>query len=333
VTVVQDDIRSLDPIATFADAVDNMIAINLLQEELLMMGQPYSDADLIIQHSNKMPNTENFRALKMEFIDCDVSQFSTSRPSLTHTQPNPSHLRIRKTWDEYCHRIQRFNASDPMNQPKSALSAKMQIEEVKVLAAGEVKALAASEEPLEAMMRRIISEYKAQAPAANRAYPSRSNHDRSNLGIERDAYKRGRNDERAARPPYQDRQTSQPSYQTRDRARQPYLPPTLTVPTRQPQRPNTGRGSGRSDPRAHQRSGTQGRFNPHPQERKAFGATGEENDDDDDFSDLAYPRVFSASAHSDHDNWYEDEGEDCYAMMGRRDYDFAALNDDEEDQA
>ena len=47
VTVVQDDIRSLDPIntfTTFADAVDNMIAINLLQEELLMMGQPYSDS-------------------------------------------------------------------------------------------------------------------------------------------------------------------------------------------------------------------------------------------------------------------------------------------------
>ena len=65
VTVVQDDIRSLDSITTFADAVDNMIAINLLQEELLMMGQPYSDADLIIQHSNKMPNTENFRALKI----------------------------------------------------------------------------------------------------------------------------------------------------------------------------------------------------------------------------------------------------------------------------
>ena len=39
VTVVQDDIRSLDPINTFADAVDNMIAINLLQEELLMMGR------------------------------------------------------------------------------------------------------------------------------------------------------------------------------------------------------------------------------------------------------------------------------------------------------
>jgi hypothetical protein len=121
--VVQDDIRSLDQINTFADAVDNMIAINLLQEELLMMGQPYSDADLIIQHSNKMPNSENFRALKMEFIDCDVSQFSTSRPSLIHTQPNPQNLRVRKTWDEYCHQIQCFNASDHINQPKSALSA------------------------------------------------------------------------------------------------------------------------------------------------------------------------------------------------------------------
>jgi hypothetical protein len=98
VTVVQDDIRSLDPIATFTNAVNNMIAINLLlQEELLMMGQSFSDADLILQHSNKMPNTENFRALKMEFIDCDVSQFSTSRPSLTHTQPNPNALRIPKT--------------------------------------------------------------------------------------------------------------------------------------------------------------------------------------------------------------------------------------------
>jgi hypothetical protein len=35
VTVVQDDIRSLDPITTFADAVDNMITINLLQESFL----------------------------------------------------------------------------------------------------------------------------------------------------------------------------------------------------------------------------------------------------------------------------------------------------------
>jgi hypothetical protein len=180
VTVVQDNIRSLDPINTFADAVDNMIAINLLQEELLMMGQPYSDADLIIQHSNKMPNTENFRALKMEFIDCDASQFSTARPSLTHNQPNPHNLRVRKTWNDYCHRVQCFNASDPINQPKSALSAKMHTEGPPM----EVKALAAAEEPLEAMMRRIISEFKGKPMESKRIYSQ----------LERDAYKRGRQD-------------------------------------------------------------------------------------------------------------------------------------------
>ena len=44
VTVVQYDIRSLDPINTFADAVDNMIAINLLKEELLIAHIFSSDA-------------------------------------------------------------------------------------------------------------------------------------------------------------------------------------------------------------------------------------------------------------------------------------------------
>ena len=91
-SIVQDDIKGLNPIASFPDAVDNIIAINLLQEELTLMGQPYSDADLIIQHSNKMPNTDDFRALKMEFIDCDVPQFSTSQPTLTHSQPNPLYI-------------------------------------------------------------------------------------------------------------------------------------------------------------------------------------------------------------------------------------------------
>ena len=118
VSIVQDDIKGLNPISTFPDAVDNIIAINLLQEELTLMGQPYSDADLIIQHSNKMPNSDDFRALKMEFIDCDVSQFSTSRPTLTHFQPNPLFLRTRKTWDEYCHKVQRYSASEPQNQPQ-----------------------------------------------------------------------------------------------------------------------------------------------------------------------------------------------------------------------
>ncbi len=319
VTVVQDDIRNLDQIATFADAVDNMIAINLLQEELLMMGQPYSDADLIIQHSNKMPNSENFRALKMEFIDCDVSQFSTARPSLTHNQPNPQHLRIRKTWDEYCHRIQRFNASDPTNQPKSALSAKMHI----AGAMPEVKALAAAEEPLEVMMRRIISEYKAKPTESKRANPSQPNNPRRQIPqAERDAYNKGRQDARMVRPPYQDRPNPQAMTQPRDQGRY-NKPPQAAAPTfRQVQ--------------------GQGRFQPHPrnqtshnlkngdppdarrrtQDRRAFSAAEQRDEDEEEPShDSRDHHAFSASRF-DNEDQEEEDGDDCYAMMGQRDYSF-----------
>ena len=32
--------------------------------------------------------------------------------------PNPLFLRNRKTWDEYCHKVQRYSASEPQNQPQ-----------------------------------------------------------------------------------------------------------------------------------------------------------------------------------------------------------------------
>jgi hypothetical protein len=332
VTVVQDDIRSLDPITTFADAVDNMIAINLLQEELLMMGQPYSDADLIIQHSNKMPNTENFRALKMEFIDCDVSQFSTSRPSLTLTQPNPQHLRVRKTWDEYCHRIQRFNASDPLNQPKSALSAKMHTDSPMP----EVKALAVTEEPLEAMMRRIIAEFKGTPTESKRSYPQ----------PDRDAYKRGRQaaqgdryqhqgprqDTRLDRPLHQERYPFPPN-STRGQAHPLHRPPISTTLSQPNQGHNRGRGTGRQPPGNFQKYGAPGASRQRVHDRKVFGATEEDIVDEEERQDFSDPRAFSASAQFEHEDWNDGEGEDRHAMMGRRDYDFDDFEYDDESHA
>jgi len=320
VTVVQDDIRSLDPIATFADAVDNMIAINLLQEELLMMGQPYSDADLIIQHSNKMPNSENFRALKMEFIDCDVSQFSTARPSLTHNQPNPHHLRVRKTWDEYCHRIQRFNASDPTNQPKSALSAKRQTAD----SMPEVKALAAAEESLEAMMRRIISE-------TTRPQSSQSNNPRRMIPqAERDAYNKGRHDARMVRPPYQDRPNPRVTTQSRDQSRY-NKPPQVSAPTqRQVQ------GQGRLQTQTRNQTGNTLNYgapqNPRQraQERRAFSAAEHRDEDEEEFPyDSRDQHAFSASR-IDNEDHEEEDREERYAMMGRCDYDLNGSYDGDE---
>ena len=205
VSIVQDDIKGLNPISTFPDAVDNIIAINLLQEELTLMGQPYSDADLIIQHSNKMPNSDDFRALKMEFIDCDVSQFSTSRPTLTHFQPNPLYLRTRKTWDEYCHKVQRYNASEPQNQPQSALSARM---EAPFGLPSAPSALATSSSlDLEATIRKILAESKPTT-TPRREYSQQ----------EKDAFNQGRRaakDGRYQPPPSQFQQARYQSQQQR----------------------------------------------------------------------------------------------------------------------
>jgi hypothetical protein len=311
---VQDDIRSLDTITTFADAVDNMIAINLLQEELQMMGQPYSDADLIIQHSNKMPNTENFRALKMEFIDCDVSQFSTSRPSLTHTQPNPQHLRVRKTWDEYCHRIQRFNASDPLNQPKSALSAKMDTV--------SPKALAVSAESMEAMIRRLLAEASTKPTDSMRTFTQ----------AERDAYKRGRQDTKMERPAPQDRQ----GYPPRKDQQQAYRPPIAPhLPTRQGQAQFRKQLPPRQDATTFQRFGTPAQSRQRTQDRKAFGAAEQRHDDEEEQgpSDERDRRVFSATEQSENDGFDEEDGDDRYAMMGRRDYQFDGSEDEDEGPA
>ena len=72
VSIVQDDIKGLNPISTFPDAVDNIIAINLLQEELTLMGQPYSDADLIVQHTNaqthKRTNAQTHKHKESNFL-------------------------------------------------------------------------------------------------------------------------------------------------------------------------------------------------------------------------------------------------------------------------
>ena len=335
VTVVQDDIRSLDPINSFADAVDNMIAINLLQEELLMMGQPYSDSDLIIQHSNKMPNTENFRALKMEFIDYDVSQFSTARSSLTHTQPNPNALRIPKSWNDYCHRIQRFNASDPSNQPKSALSARMHTGG----STTEVKALAAAEEPLEAMMRRIISEFKSQPTEPKRAYSQ----------PERDSYKRGRQEAQGDRQQQQDRQRPQFSTNSRDQHRElkPHQGARQQPGQGRGQQAGQGRGQGMRGPQNIQRyqpRATQGadflKFGKRSDSRRlrdegrAYGASCHEQDADQDYDGQdSYTSSMAFSATQEPDDDGDDDDDDGRAMMGKRDYCFGNEDGDDEEVA
>ena len=75
--------------------------------------------------------------------------------------------------------------------------------------ATEVKALGAAEEPLEAMMRRIIAESISKSTESKRTYSQ----------LERDAYKRGRQDAQGDRHQYQERQRFKSSTKEQGRNR------------------------------------------------------------------------------------------------------------------
>jgi hypothetical protein len=192
-----------------------------------------------------------------------------------------------------------------------------------------VKALAAAEEPLETMMRRIITEFKAKPAETNRSYQKQPNDlKRIPSQFELDAYRRGRQDARMVRPPYQDRQVPQPSTQSREQGRYTKPPPTSAPSFRQRQNPQAHGG---------QQQSTRQRYGPPPdssqrtQDRRAFSAAETANEDEEDapFDSLEH-HAYSASRFdgADHEDYHD---EDCYAMMGRRDYDFNGSYDEEED--
>ena len=220
-----------------------------------------------------------------------------------------------------------------MNQPKSALSAKMHTDGPMP----EIKALAATEEPLDVMMRRIIAEFKGKPTELKRSYSQQ----------ERDAYKRGRQDAqgdryqqqgsrqdaRSDRLPHQDRHSTLPPNPARGQVLPPQRPPQSTMLAQPNQGQFKGRGNGRRPSGNFHKYGAPGASRQRVHERKMFGATEEAYVDEEDHQDISDPRAFSASAQSDHDDWDYGEGEDRHAMMGRRDYDFDDLDYDDEGPA
>jgi hypothetical protein len=63
-----------------------------------------------------------------------------------------------------------------------------------------------------------------------------------------------------------------------------------------------------------------------------YGAA-EEDYDDGNNTDLGNQRAFSVSAQPEDEDWNDGDGEDRYAMMGRRDYSFNDFEGDDEGQA
>ncbi len=223
---------------------------------------------------------------------------------------------------------QRFNTSDPTNQPKSALSAKMHISGL----LPEAKALAAAEEPLESMMRRIISEYRAKPTETTRAHPSQPNNLRRQIPqAERDAYNKGLQDARMARPPYKDRPNAQAMTQSRNQGRYNKPPQVTASTTRQVQGQGKFQPHGRNQTGHNLKNGDPPDTRRRTQERRAFSAAKQRDEDEEDPShDPRDHYAFSASRLDNEDQEEEEDGDDRYAMKGKRDYSFNGPYDSDE---
>jgi hypothetical protein len=94
--------RSLEEITTFQEAISNIAAMGLLQSELSLMGEPFSDENLIEIHSSKLSNLDCFKPLKKQFLLSDHHLRLASPPNvkkalLPTKPPVPTH-----TWQSYC---------------------------------------------------------------------------------------------------------------------------------------------------------------------------------------------------------------------------------------
>ena len=169
------------------------------------------------------------------------------------------------------------------------------------------------------MMRWICSEYKTKSTEATRPTPNKSNDlKRMVTHAEREAYKKGRQDARTERPPYNDRQFPQAREQGRHTK-----PSQPTVPTfRQKQAPFNPQPQGGQQTRPRPKHGATPESRQRPHERRAFSAA-EHRDEEEEESpyDPRDHHAFSASR-LDNEDHEEDDGEDRFAMTGRRDYNF-----------
>jgi hypothetical protein len=102
--VIQDintDIANLPGIDDFNQAVANIDAMNLLQQELLTMNSGLSDSNLIMSHTTKLSHSEMFRSLKINYLQNDNQHTETNGPVLRRIQQHQPPLIVQapaKSW-------------------------------------------------------------------------------------------------------------------------------------------------------------------------------------------------------------------------------------------
>ena len=118
---VQQDMHNLSQIDTFAEAMLRIKDMNILQHELKVMKQPYTDRELIVIHAGKLRG-DVFKEVNYKWLQ-QSTRPTHSKPSLSRTtQPVPSvAAKLDWSWDDYCDDISRYNNTDNTVRTKSTV--------------------------------------------------------------------------------------------------------------------------------------------------------------------------------------------------------------------
>jgi len=171
---VLDDMKNLQTVNDWHEAVANILAMNVLQEESESMNQPMSDTDLITTHISYLNEEICFQHIKVKYASGDAEVFDTAPPTITVSSRSGSSTSTMSTvptkttfkWSAYCAEIRRYQGSLKEAQPQSVLSAQ------KELRSPDKVALAASTNE-STDIRQVIVESIREAMTGFQASPPR----------------------------------------------------------------------------------------------------------------------------------------------------------------
>ena len=118
---VQQDMQNLSQIDSFADAILRVKDMNILQHELKVLGQPYTDRELIVIHAGKLRG-DVFKEVNYKWLQKSTRP-THSKPSLSRTTKSaaPSTAPLTWSWDDYCDDISRYHNTDNTVRTKSTV--------------------------------------------------------------------------------------------------------------------------------------------------------------------------------------------------------------------
>ena len=166
--VVQDirsDITNLPNISSFQEAITSILKINMLQRELVTMGKGLTDTELIMTHTGKLTSDRRFTAIKLKYLQGELSTVAGSEPKWIHKvkETKPS-VETNTTWEQYTEDVYRYHRTEGTVEDESSAVAMAAQQK-----SNESEELKLIKEELASMKRLLLEKINPKSSGQNRS--------------------------------------------------------------------------------------------------------------------------------------------------------------------